>query len=168
MTQCYVLKKQFVMTAEMDKWVEFLNKYETECYNILTFKNTTPLPPLKKIRVRFYFNIMKFMMEEKEIINLSYGFIPSQWRLLKEIKKTCEIENFSKFLGKNLKDQCKTRKNYIISADLKCNLDVPSNTLEIKSLSLLKLYHFILENSELFNIVSLPCKTDGKYLVDHD
>jgi len=168
MTQCYVLKKQFVMTAEMDKWVDFLNKYETEHYNILTFKNTPPIPPIKKMRVRFYFNLMKFTFEEKEIINLSYGFIPSQWRLLKEIKKTCEIENFSKFLGKNFKDQCKTRKDYIISDDLKCNLDVPSNTLEIKSLSLLKLYHFILENSQLFNIVSLPSKTDGKYLVDHD
>jgi hypothetical protein len=166
MTQAYVLKKQFVIVEDMNAWVDFLLVHDVRCYNILTFKNNSCKN--KKLCIRFYFDIMEFKLEEKEITHLSYGFIPSQWRLQKEVKKSTPVTSFSKFLGKDMTDKFKKRSEFLLSKDIQCNLDYPSNTLEIKSESLLKLYHFIMDNSVLFNKFFSDNQSNGKYLVDHE
>jgi hypothetical protein len=61
------------------------------------------------------------------------------------------VPSFSAILkDKEMKDNIKTRLEWILSPDIRLTLDIPGNTLEIKTLSLTNLYHFILNNNKLF------------------
>jgi hypothetical protein len=95
MAHCYVLKKQLIPGEEMDQWANFLLLFPAAGYNILSFKKQQDG---KKFRIRFYFNTFEFQYEEKTITNLTYGFIPYQWHLKREIKKVLPIKNFSKVM----------------------------------------------------------------------
>jgi hypothetical protein len=147
MAHCYVLKKQLIPGEEMDQWTNFLLLFPASGYNILSFKKQEDG---KKLRIRFYFNTFEFQYEKKTITNLNYGFIPYQWHLKREIKTVLPIKNFSKVMDKSMIESYKFRSAYNLSNTMKCTLDLPSNTLEIKSSSLSNLYHFILENNKLF------------------
>lgn len=154
MAHCYVLKKKLIPGDELDLWVDFLLLIPSKGYNILTFKKKEAG---KKFRIRFYFETFEFQYEEKTISNLNYGFIPYQWNLKREIKTVLPIIRFSNIMNKNMMESYKFRSEYNLSENLKCSLDLPSNTLEIKSSSLTDLYHFILKNNNLF-----CCNQDSK------
>jgi len=154
MAHCYVLKKQLVPGDEMDQWANFLLLFPVKGYNILSFKKHENG---KKFHIRFYFHTFEFQYEEKTVTNLSYGFIPYQWHLKREIKTVLPINKFSKVMDKTMMESYKFRSEYNLSQHMKCTLDLPSNTLEIKSSSLSNLYHFILENNNLF-----CCNQDSK------
>ena len=154
MAHCYVLKKKLVPGDELNQWVNFLLLFPSIGYNILSFKKQEDG---KKFRIRFYFHNFVFQYEEKTITNLNYGFIPYQWHLKREIKTVLPIKRFSNVMDKSMIESYKFRSEYNLSQDMKCTLDLPSNILEIKSSSLLNLYHFILENNNLF-----CCNQDSK------
>uniref|UniRef100_A0A6C0K4P2 Uncharacterized protein n=1 Tax=viral metagenome TaxID=1070528 RepID=A0A6C0K4P2_9ZZZZ len=152
-TSRYVLKKKLQNGNELMGWLDFLHKTRCHIYTIITFKHlATKDHHGQKSRIRFYLKTFDFRLEHKVNIRLTSGFIPYQWNLLQQIKtSTTTIPSFSSVLKNgHMKDNIKTRLEWVMHPELRLTLDLPGNTMEIKTLSLARLYHFILEHNHLF------------------
>jgi len=153
-TSRYVLKKKLREEVELTGWLDFLHDNCCRVYSIMTFKHptTTANEDGRKTRIRFYLETLDFRLEHKVNIRLTSGFIPYQWILVQQIKTSSKtVPSFSSILkNQEMKDNIKTRLEWVLSPQMRLTLDLPGNTLEIKTLSLTSLYHFILDNNQLF------------------
>lgn len=168
----YVLKKKLCQEDELMGWLDFLHDTYCRVYSIMTFKHPVLSSKAdgRKTRIRFYLETMDFRLEHKNKIRLSSGFIPYQWTLTQQIKtSSLFISSFSHILQKGpIKDNIKTRLEWIVTPDMRLTLDLPGNILEIKTVSLARLYHFILENNHLFLYKGGEDSTEGRSLIDQE